>query len=108
MTEEKPTSRKAVLIWMIVSQVLTVGTLAVWLVMAGLLVHGFRRGRDTPSHDLCDCDFGLSDLSVGLGHSSVDRVRTPKRQVGRNTLRSIVFAAGFGVHRFRSHSSVHL
>ncbi len=72
------------------------------------LVHGFRRGRDTPSHDLCDCDFGLSDLSVGLGHSSVDRVRTPKRQVGRNTLRSIVFAAGFGVHRFRSHSSVHL
>ena len=44
MTEEKPKSRKALLIWMIVSQVLTVGTLVVWLGMAGLSFMAFDAG----------------------------------------------------------------
>lgn len=44
MTEEKPKSRKALLIWMIISQVLTVGTLVVWLVMAGLSFMAFDAG----------------------------------------------------------------
>ena len=44
MTEEKPQFRKALLIWMIVSQVLTVVTLVVWLVMAGLAVMAFDAG----------------------------------------------------------------
>ncbi len=44
MTEEKPKSRKAVLIWLIVSQVLTVATLVVWLGMAGLSFMAFDAG----------------------------------------------------------------
>ncbi len=44
MSEEKLKSRKAVLIWMVVSQVLTIGTLAVWLVMAGLSFMAFDAG----------------------------------------------------------------
>ena len=44
MTEEKPKSRKPLLIWMIVSQVLTVGTLVVWLGMAGLSFMAFDAG----------------------------------------------------------------
>ena len=44
MIEEKPKSRKALLIWMIVSQVLTVGTLVVWLGMAGLSFMAFDAG----------------------------------------------------------------
>jgi len=44
MTEEKPQSRKVLLIWMIVSQVLAVVTLVVWLVMAGLAVMAFDAG----------------------------------------------------------------
>jgi len=44
MAEEKPKSRKAVLIWMIVSQVLTVGTLVAWLGMAGLSFMAFDAG----------------------------------------------------------------
>jgi hypothetical protein len=44
MAEEKPKSRKALLIWMIISQVLTVGTLVVWLVMAGLSFMAFDAG----------------------------------------------------------------
>jgi hypothetical protein len=44
VTEEKPKSRKALLIWMIISQVLTVGTLVVWLVMAGLSFMAFDAG----------------------------------------------------------------
>ena len=44
MVEEKPKSRKVLLIWMIVSQVLTVGTLALWLGMAGLSFMAFDVG----------------------------------------------------------------
>ena len=44
MIEEKPKSRRAVLIWMIVSQVLTVGTLVAWLGMAGLSFMAFDAG----------------------------------------------------------------
>ena len=44
MVEEKPKSRKVLLIWMIVSQVLTVGTLALWLGMAGLSFMAFDAG----------------------------------------------------------------
>ena len=44
MTEEKPKSRKAVLIWMIVSQALTAGTLVAWLGMAGLSFMAFDAG----------------------------------------------------------------
>ena len=44
MTEEKPKSRKALLIWMIVSQALTVGTLVAWLGMAGLSFMAFDAG----------------------------------------------------------------
>ena len=44
MSEEKLKSRKALLIWMIVSQVLTVATLAAWLVMAGLSFMAFDAG----------------------------------------------------------------
>ena len=44
MSEEKLKSRKALLIWMIVSQVLTVGTLVVWLGMAGLSFMAFDAG----------------------------------------------------------------
>ncbi len=44
MAEEKPKSRRALLIWMIVSQVLTAGTLALWLGMAGLSFMAFDAG----------------------------------------------------------------
>jgi hypothetical protein len=44
MIEEKPKSRKALLIWMIVSQVLTVTTLVAWLGMAGLSFMAFDAG----------------------------------------------------------------
>jgi hypothetical protein len=44
MIEEKSKSRKAILIWMIVSKVLTVGTLVAWLGMAGLSFMAFDAG----------------------------------------------------------------
>jgi hypothetical protein len=44
MAEEKTKSRKALLIWMIVSQALTVGTLVAWLGMAGLSFKSFDAG----------------------------------------------------------------
>ena len=44
MTEEKPKSRRALLIWMLVSQVLTAGTLVLWLDMAGLSFMAFDAG----------------------------------------------------------------
>jgi hypothetical protein len=40
----RPQPRKGLLIWMIVSQILTVGSLFIWLVMAGLSVMAFDSG----------------------------------------------------------------
>ncbi len=79
MAEEKNKSRKALLTWMIVSQVLTVGTLALWLVMAGLSFMAFDAGVTPQATTFVIVSFGLSAFSVGIGHCSMDRVRTPKR-----------------------------
>ena len=46
-TELKPTSRRPVLIWLIVSQLLTAASLLFWLVMAGLSVMAFDSGVST-------------------------------------------------------------
>ena len=40
----RPQPRKGLLIWMIVSQILTAGSLFIWLVMAGLSVMAFDSG----------------------------------------------------------------
>jgi cytochrome bd-type quinol oxidase subunit 2 len=44
MTAEKSRPRKALLIWMIVSQLLMLGSLVIWLVVAGLSVMAFDSG----------------------------------------------------------------
>ena len=46
-TEIKPSSRKPVLIWLIVSQLLAVASLFFWLIMAGLSVMAFDSGVST-------------------------------------------------------------
>jgi hypothetical protein len=43
-TEPKPSSRKPILIWLIVSQLLAAASLFFWLVMAGLSVMAFDSG----------------------------------------------------------------
>ena len=40
----QPRSRKALIIWMIVSQLLMLGSLAIWLLIAGLSVMAFDSG----------------------------------------------------------------
>jgi glucan phosphoethanolaminetransferase (alkaline phosphatase superfamily) len=45
--ETKPPSRKPVLIWLIVSQLLAVASLFFWLIMAGLSVMAFDSGVST-------------------------------------------------------------
>jgi hypothetical protein len=48
MSENTTTKRPAgLLIWMIVSQLLALGSLAIWLVMAGLSVMAFDAGEST-------------------------------------------------------------
>jgi hypothetical protein len=42
--ETKPTSRTPILIWLIISQLLALGSLLFWLVMAGLAVMAFDAG----------------------------------------------------------------
>lgn len=42
--EQKPNPRTGLLIWMIVSQLLTLGSLFIWLLMAGLSVMAFDSG----------------------------------------------------------------
>jgi len=42
--ETKPPSRKPILIWLILSQALALGSLLLWLVMAGLSVMAFDSG----------------------------------------------------------------
>lgn len=46
-TAPKPVSRRPVLIWLIVSQLLAVASLFFWLVMAGLSVMAFDSGVST-------------------------------------------------------------
>jgi cytochrome bd-type quinol oxidase subunit 2 len=41
---EQPRSRRVLVIWMIVSQLLTVGSLVIWLIIAGLSVMAFDSG----------------------------------------------------------------
>ena len=43
-TENKPSSRKPILIWLLLSQLLAVGSLFFWLLMAGLSVMAFDSG----------------------------------------------------------------
>lgn len=42
--ESKPASRKPILIWLIISQLLALASLVFWLVMAGLSVMAFDSG----------------------------------------------------------------
>lgn len=44
MSAENPKPRKALLIWMIVSQLLMLGSLVIWLLVAGLSVMAFDSG----------------------------------------------------------------
>lgn len=46
-TEIKPSSRKPVLIWLIVSQLLAAASLFFWLIVAGLSVMAFDSGVST-------------------------------------------------------------
>lgn len=46
-TSLKPVSRRPILIWLIVSQLLAVASLLFWLVMAGLSVMAFDSGVST-------------------------------------------------------------
>lgn len=46
-SDGKPTSRRPVLIWLIVSQLLAVASLFFWLLMAGLSVMAFDSGAST-------------------------------------------------------------
>jgi hypothetical protein len=46
-TTTAPPKRTGLLIWMIVSQILTLGSLLIWLLMAGLSVMAFDSGVST-------------------------------------------------------------
>ena len=66
--ETKLPSRKPILIWLIVSQVLALASLVVWLLLAGLSVMAFDSGGYTGSLEFCHCSVVIPDLANRICH----------------------------------------
>ena len=73
--EQAAKSRRGLLIWLIVSQVLAVASLLFWLVVAGLSVMAFDFRRKPSGLGICDYDLVISNLSNPDGNRCMDRIR---------------------------------
>jgi hypothetical protein len=75
-----PRRRRAILIWLIVSQLLALSSLLIWAVVAGLSVMAFDSG-EARKPGFCARGLGLPALSAGHGDRGMHRVRAPQNRL---------------------------
>ena len=104
-----PRSRTGLVIWMIVSQLLTVGSLVIWLLVAGLSVMAFELGRHGGGLDGGHRGLVLPHHSADPRHRRVDRLRTAKEPDGGGPFGPLLRSAlPADVHRLgRQYDLVH-